>query len=143
MGAGISYASQGGGGMIYIAHDILGEIGNSATETIVATCVIPAHLLRTRCIITASCGVSSNVAHAVSSTFKLKIGATGSEATTRTKILTVDANIALSKAHCNFIEADTSALNYTVENTVLLTAQNSEIAPTLNSSCYQLLVVGY
>jgi len=145
MGAAISYASQGIGGLIYIGHVVETAIANSVAETTLGTITIPANILRTRCIVYAALKMETNSAQ--TGTFKLKVGATGAEALIQTvELVQGDATqttIGGSMLYADTATGDTGALNFTVENKVILTAQNSVQSATKICTCLQLVVVGY
>ena len=138
MGVGISYASQGIGGLIYIDHDTDTTIASSVAETTLGTLTIPANLLKNQAIISAAIHMSNTAGIAGSTTFRLYTGPTGTEVLRQTVILT-GANGSRIGGLLHWVDA---VMNFTVENTVLITAQNDVNGANFVGRCVQCSAVG-
>ena len=122
----------------YVGSDTENSIASSTSETTLATVLISENTVTTGIIVTASIAVNG-VAN--EGNFKLKIGATGSEAQKQ--------NIRLAHSEANSLVTGGSMLfydstqNWANDVTVLVTAANTVDGATNRSTCYQLVVTGF
>ena len=98
--------------------------GNSAAENTLATFTIPASSAKTALITKASFAMQSTIAGAYYVDFKIYAGATGAEVLKQTVRVSIDGNT-VPYASGSMEYVDEATLNYIVENTIYITAQNS------------------
>lgn len=122
----------------FVVSDTEGSVASSVSETTIATVLIPANTVSTGIIVSAAIGVSGVTNF---STFRLKIGATGSENTIQTVPLWFSGDATFVTGGSMLFYDSTQT--WTSDVTVLVTASNSQNGATNKSTCYQLVVTGF
>lgn len=122
----------------YVGSDTAGTVVNSIDETTIATVTIPANTVSTGIIAHASVGTRGTAGEG---TFKLKIGATGSESLRVTGVIPVSGST--GNYDCRPLLYYENDQTWSADVTVLVTGQNGAKAATTSCDCFQLIITGY
>ncbi len=120
--------------------DTEGSVASSSDETTIATYTIPAGTFKTGCLAMANVHFYGGNSAPSTSTFRLKIGPSGTEVEKQEIILANSSTSERIGASLLFFD---SAETYTNELVVIVTAQNSGTGALDTGTCYQLVVMGY
>ena len=128
----------------FVGSSTGGSIADSVTETTLATITIAAGTVTTAILIYVGIRFKNTVSSAITATYRIKTGATGSEVERDSIPLIVDTGGG-DGADINggsLLFYDTNP-NWAVENTVLITAENSSGNAAIEAFVDQVIVTGH
>ncbi len=123
----------------YIGASTISSVANSTAELVIGTVTIPGNTVNTGIIISAAI-TAKGASAGNTSTFKIKSGATSSEALKQTIVLMAPNTNYLYGGSMLFYD---DASNFSNEVTVLVTGTNASASASDICRCDQLVVTGY